>query len=197
MTSNVNINILKLNDIKPYWRNPRKNEKAVEAVKQSIQDYGFNQTILVDSKKVIIAGHTRYKALLELGWTEAPCIVLDLSSAKAKEYRIADNKTSELSEWDMSALIPELRELEALENMQIFFEDINLDSLLKETSSIADITSAQIEKQFDQLESRFKDASDNVQKQYVDITCPHCRESFFLDRAELNRQPGVEKVNGD
>ena len=66
MQINMNIINLKLNDIKPYWRNPRKNEKAVEAVKQSIQDYGFNQPILLDSKKVIIAGHTRYKALLEL-----------------------------------------------------------------------------------------------------------------------------------
>jgi ParB family chromosome partitioning protein len=107
----MKVQTIKLDDIKPYWRNPRKNEKAVEAVKQSIQAYGFNQPIILDTKKIIIAGHTRYKALLEMGWTEAPCVVIDLPVAKAKEYRIADNKTSELAELDMTALIPELREI--------------------------------------------------------------------------------------
>lgn len=197
MKNNINITNLKLNEIKPYWRNPRKNEKAIEAVKQSIKDYGFNQPILVDAKKVIIAGHTRYKALLELGYSEAPCIVLDLSAAKAKEYRIADNKTSELAEWDMTALIPELREIENLENMQVFFEDFNLDSLLKETSTISDVTSAQVEKQFNALESKFENASEHTQNQYVPMICPNCGESFYLDKSEVQRQPGIENQNGD
>lgn len=181
-----------LEDIKPYWRNPRKNEKAVEAVKQSIQNYGFNQPIILDAKKVIIAGHTRYKALLELGYKDAPCVILDLPPAKAKEYRIADNKTSELSEWDMDALIPELREIESVASMQIFFPDLNINSLLEETATVAAVTTAQIEKQAEKMDNRFEEHSNVIQGQYVGIMCPHCGEEFFLDRSELNRQPAQD-----
>lgn len=185
---------LPLDDIKPYWRNPRKNEGAIAAVKQSIQDYGFNQPLILDAKKVIIAGHTRYKALMELGWKDAPCVILDLPPAKAKEYRIADNKTSELSEWDMDALIPELREIEGVASMQVFFPDLDLDGLLKETATVAAVTTAQIEKQAEKMDNRFEEHSNAVQGQYVEILCPHCGEAFFLDRAELNRQPAQDKA---
>lgn len=189
----MKIQNLPLDDIKPYWRNPRKNEAAVEAVKQSIQDYGFNQPIILDPKKIIIAGHTRYKALLELGWKEAPCVMVDLPPAKAKEYRIADNKTAELSDWDMDALIPELREIEGVANMQVFFPDFDLQGLLEETATVATVTTADIEKQSEKMESKFEEASATVQGQYVEILCPHCGEAFFLDRSELNRQPAQDK----
>lgn len=182
-----------LDDVKPYWRNPRKNEGAVEAVKKSIQDYGFNQPLILDAKKVIIAGHTRYKALLELGYKDAPCVIVDLPPAKAKEYRIADNKTSELSEWDMDALIPELREIEGVASMQVFFPDLDLQSLLEDTATVAAVTTAEIEKQQEKMENRFEEHSNAVQGQYVEILCPHCGEAFFLDRAELNRQPAQDK----
>lgn len=193
MKKQMKIQTLPLDDVKPYWRNPRKNERAIQAVKQSIQNYGFNQPLILDAKKVIIAGHTRYKALLELGWTEAPCLIVDLDPIKAKEYRIADNKTSELSEWDMDALIPELREIEGVAEMQAFFPDLDLDGLLKETATVADVTTAQIEKQQEKMENRFEEHSATVQGQYVEILCPHCGEAFFLDRAELNRQPAQDK----
>lgn len=182
-----------LNEIKPYWRNPRKNEAAIAAVKQSIQDYGFNQPIVLDANKVIIAGHTRYKALLELGWKAAPCVILDLPPDKAKGYRIADNKTTELAEWDMSALIQELREIEEIASMQVYFPDIDLDELLKETATVAAVTSAQIEKQAERMENRFEEHSKAVQGQYVEVLCPHCGEAFYVDRAEINRQPAQDK----
>lgn len=189
----MKIHNIPINDVKPYWRNPRKNEKAVEAVKKSIQDYGFNQPLILDAKKVIIAGHTRYKALLELGYSEAPCIIVDLPKIKAKEYRIADNKTAELSEWDMDALIPELREIEGLASMQVFFPDLDLQCLLEDTSSVPDVTTAEIEKHQEKMENRFEEHSNIIQGQYVEILCPHCTEAFFLDRAELNRQPANNK----
>jgi site-specific DNA-methyltransferase (adenine-specific) len=190
----MKIQTLPLDDIKPYWRNPRKNEGAVEAVKQSITDYGFNQPIILDVKKVIIAGHTRYKALMELGWKEAPCVVIDLPPAKAKEYRIADNKTSELSEWDMDALIPELREIDKVASMQVFFPDLDLKGLLEDTATVASVTTAQVEKAEASLNGQFEEKSATVQGQYVEILCPHCAEAFFLDRAELNRQPSQDKA---
>ena len=191
--NNMKVQNIPLDDIKPYWRNPRKNEGAIEAVKKSIQDYGFNQPLILDAKKVIIAGHTRYKALLELGYKDAPCVIVDLPPAKAKEYRIADNKTSELSEWDMDALIPELREIEGVASMQVFFPDLDLQSLLEDTATVAAVTTAEIEKQQEKMENRFEEHSNAVQGQYVEILCPHCGEAFFLDRAELNRQPAQDK----
>lgn len=191
--NNMKVQNIPLDDVKPYWRNPRKNEGAIEAVKKSIQDYGFNQPLILDAKKVIIAGHTRYKALLELGYKDAPCVIVDLPPAKAKEYRIADNKTSELSEWDMDALIPELREIEGVASMQVFFPDLDLQSLLEDTATVAAVTTAEIEKQQEKMENRFEEHSNAVQGQYVEILCPHCGEAFFLDRAELNRQPAQDK----
>jgi len=190
----MKIQEFKLNDIKPYWRNPRNNAGAIEAVKKSITDYGFNSPIIIDTQKVIIAGHTRYKALIEMGWEKVPCVVLDLPPAKAKEYRIADNKTSELSTWDMNALIPELREIEGVASMQVFFPDLDIQSLLQETATVAAVTTAQIEKQSEKMENKFEEHSNTVQGQYVEILCPHCGEAFFLDRSELNRQPAQDKA---
>lgn len=116
--------------IKPYWRNPRNNDKALEAVKESIRRYGYNQPIVVDTENVIIAGHTRYKALRQLGYKNVAVVVLDIDEDKAKQYRIADNKTAEMSEWDDDLLMFELREIEELEDMEIFFDKGELDALL-------------------------------------------------------------------
>lgn len=132
----MNIQKLNIDLVKPYWRNPRKIEKAVEAVKQSIQKYGYNSPIIVDQKNVIIAGHVRYKALRELGYQEINCVVLDISEEKAKQYRIADNKSAEKAEWDKDSLLYELREIEELEDMQIFFDGKELDSLISERNEI-------------------------------------------------------------
>lgn len=116
--------------IRPYWRNPRKNDDAVEAVKHSIERYGYNQPIVIDDENVIIVGHTRYKALRELGYTEIAVIKLDLDHEKAKQYRIADNKTSEKASWDKDLLLYELRELDGLSDMKVYFKDGELDNLI-------------------------------------------------------------------
>lgn len=117
--------------IKPYWRNPRKNDdRAVEAVKESIKRYGYTQPIVVDKNNIIIAGHTRYKALRQLGYKSVAVVVSDLDEEKAKQYRIADNKTAEMSEWDEDLLLFELREIEELEDMTAFFDMGELDTLL-------------------------------------------------------------------
>jgi|SRR5690606_39181955 len=128
----MNIQTINIDLIKPYWRNPRKNEKAVAAVKESIRKYGYNQPIVVDKKYTIIVGHTRYKALRELGYTEVPVVVLDLPEKKAKQYRIADNKTAEKADWDQDLLMFELREIEELKDMEVFFDEGELDKLLKD-----------------------------------------------------------------
>lgn len=182
--------LINITEIKPYWRNPRRNEEAIEAVKQSIRDYGFNSPLVVDGDYIIIAGHTRYKALQELGITKVPCVIkTDLDPQKVKEYRIADNKTSELATWDLEKLIPELREIEAITSLEIYFPAVSLDDLLKETAGQGNkpVTQEAIGKVEDALKMTFEDRSKEQISNYVEVTCPHCAESFHVDRNEIAR----------
>ena len=105
-----------LSTIRPYENNPRLNDAAVEAVARSIREFGWKQPLVVDSDGVIIVGHTRYKAALKLGLTEAPVHVAhDLTPAQAKAYRIADNATAAIATWDLDILPLELAELKNLD----------------------------------------------------------------------------------
>lgn len=104
---------IEISQIKPYEKNPRLNEKAVDKVAASIKAFGFRQPILVDKDMVIIAGHTRRLAALKLGLETVPVIVCeDLSEDKVKALRLADNKVAEASKWDTTLLIDELKELD-------------------------------------------------------------------------------------
>ena len=99
----------KIGEIKPYEKNPRKNDNAVDAVASSISQFGFKNPIVIDGNNVIICGHTRYKAAQKLGLDVVPCVVADdLTEEQIKAYRLADNKVSELAEWDIDLLGEEL-----------------------------------------------------------------------------------------
>ena len=113
MTEQFNIEIRPIESVKPYDKNPRINDKAVDAVAASLQEFGFRQPIVVDSEGVIICGHTRYRSALKLGLTKVPVhVVSDLTPEQVKAYRIADNKTGEIAEWDFEILPIELSELQ-------------------------------------------------------------------------------------
>lgn len=102
-----------LKDIHPYERNPRKNDNAVDAVAESIKQCGYIAPIIVDEGGVILAGHTRYKALQKLGRSECEVIVKEgLSEEQKRKYRILDNKTAELASWDFDLLETELEGLD-------------------------------------------------------------------------------------
>lgn len=108
----MNIEQRALTDLKPYERNPRLNDAAVDAVAESIRQFGFRQPIVVDAEGIIICGHTRWRAATKLGLTEVPVhVAIDLTSEQIRAYRIADNKTNELAEWDMGLLVTELGDL--------------------------------------------------------------------------------------
>jgi DNA modification methylase len=105
-----------LDSIRPYENNPRVNDPGVEAVAASIQSFGFRQPIVVDEEGVIIVGHTRYKAALKLGLKTVPVhVAVGLSPAQAKAYRIADNQTATLSQWDDDKLPLELAQLQEMD----------------------------------------------------------------------------------
>jgi DNA modification methylase len=108
----MKIELWSLTNVKPYPNNPRLNDEAVEAVANSIREFGFKQPIVVDSEGVIICGHTRWKAAQKLGLERIPVhVASDLTPAQVKAYRIADNKTAELAEWNLELLPIELSEL--------------------------------------------------------------------------------------
>ena len=97
----------------PYARNPRKNQAAIVKVAASIKEFGFRQPIVVDSEMVIVVGHTRYLAALQLGLDKIPVHVAEgLTPGQIKAYRIMDNRSHEDSEWDDSLLAIELSELQ-------------------------------------------------------------------------------------
>jgi DNA modification methylase len=111
----MKIELRNLADIKPYPGNPRINDDAVEAVAASLKEFGFRQPIVVDVDGIIICGHTRYKAALKLDLEKVPVhVAKDLTPEQIKAYRIADNKTAELSDWNFDLLPIELGELQAL-----------------------------------------------------------------------------------
>ncbi|MGB2987827.1 MAG: ParB N-terminal domain-containing protein [Phycisphaerae bacterium] len=112
----MNIELRPLADIKPYERNPRINDDAVEAVARSIRQFGFRQPIVVDDEGIIVVGHTRWKAAAKLGLEHVPVYVArELTAEQTKAYRIADNKTGDLATWDLELLPVELSELQALD----------------------------------------------------------------------------------
>ena len=103
----------KLSDIKPYENNPRINDEAVEDVMESIRQCSYIAPIIIDENGVILAGHTRYKALNRLGYKDCEVIVVDgLTEEQKKKYRLYDNKTGELSTWDQKKLNEELFEVD-------------------------------------------------------------------------------------
>ena len=102
-----------LKDIKPYQNNPRKNEGAVDAVAESIRQCGYVAPIIVDENGEILAGHTRYKALMQVGRNEAEVVVkTGLTDEQKRKYRLLDNKTNELASWDFELLAQELEGLD-------------------------------------------------------------------------------------
>lgn len=113
----------KVAELKPYKNNPRKNDKAVDAVAASIKAFGFKQPIVIDVNDEVIAGDTRLKAAKKNGLDEVPCVVAsDLTPEQVKAYRLADNKVGELAEWDWDLLASEMRDLATVDMMQFGFE---------------------------------------------------------------------------
>lgn len=130
---------IKISDIKPYGNNPRKNKDAVKYVKNSIKQFGFKIPMVLDKDNVIVCGHTRYMAAQELGMEEIPCTYADdLTEQQVKAFRLADNKTAEMSAWDLGKLEIELGDIEGV-NMQDFgfIDDAceKIDEPLSETDS--------------------------------------------------------------
>jgi DNA modification methylase len=121
--------MMKTNELIPYEKNPRNNDKGVDAVANSIKTYGFKVPIVIDKSNVVVTGHTRLKAAKKLGLDEVPCIIADdLTDEQIRQFRIVDNKTNELSDWNFDLLREELLTMDDIDLVQFGFDD--LDSIL-------------------------------------------------------------------
>lgn len=123
---------MNIDDIKPYDNNPRDNDSAVDATANSIKEFGWQQPIVVDKDMVIIVGHTRYKAAKKLGYKEVPVVIAsNLNKEQVRAYRLADNKTGELAEWDLSLLDEELEAIIDIDmsDYGFNFDDTEVDDI--------------------------------------------------------------------
>lgn len=124
----MDIKELSINSIKPYANNPRRNDGAVDAVAASIKEFGFQQPLVIDRNGVIVVGHTRFKAAKKLGYKTVPCVVADdLTEEQINAYRLADNKTNELAEWDAELLEAEIKDLPSMNMAPFGFEYATTD----------------------------------------------------------------------
>ena len=157
----LNIVYKSLTELKPYEKNPRRNEAAVDYVAKSIEKFGFRQPIVIDKNGVIVAGHTRYKAAEKLNINTVPCVVAsDLTEQQIKAYRLADNKVAEMAGWDYDLLGEELDELSDFNMFDFGFvpqEEIDIDSFFEEAEP--------------------KEAAAK-QEENKEVVCPHCGMTF-------------------
>lgn len=112
-----------IDELVPYENNPRDNTAAIDAVAASIKEFGFKNPIIIDSDNVIVAGHTRLKAAQKLKTETVPCVVADdLTQEQINAFRLADNKTAELAEWDLELLNSELELIDGIDMTEFGFE---------------------------------------------------------------------------
>jgi ParB-like chromosome segregation protein Spo0J len=182
----TDIQMVPIASIKPYWRNPRKNDAAVPAVMASIKEFGVNQPIVVDKKNVIVVGHTRYRAMMELGMEDVPVVRADhLTAKKAREYRIADNKSGEIAKWNNEQLIPELRDTD-LNVMGLFFGEADLTKMLSQANGVEfkPVDAEQLDAVLDRQQQSGPGTRD-PQDGMVKLECPHCAEQFWVTKASI------------
>jgi DNA modification methylase len=110
----MKINLLPLDQIRPYDKNPRNHD--VDAIATSIREFGWRQPIVVDPEMVIIAGHGRYFAATQLDLAKVPVhVATDLTAEQIRAYRLADNQTNALAKWDFELLAGEIEALKELD----------------------------------------------------------------------------------
>lgn len=163
--------------IKPYWKNPRSNEKTIKYLKESIKKYGFNVPLVLDKNYVIITGHARYKALRELGYSKVPVIISNLSENEAKEYRLADNKIQEYTTWDEDML---REELDLIGHEVIGFSNEQIKAITSREFSNEDIKKVE-----DKLSNKFEDIVKKSVETKISIICPYCGTEFEVDKKDI------------
>ena len=175
-----------IDDLSPYENNPRLiTDDAVREVALSIERFGFRQPIVVDPDNVIVAGHTRYMAALELGMSEVPVHIMDGNIEDILAYRLSDNKTKEISEWDMGHLVIELEEIIRLgkaagmeyNKLVPGLEDAGIEALIQESLGGFGVDEQAIE----DVEKAIDESTSNIVRTEMTFCCPHCQHEFLAE----------------
>ena len=144
MRDSMRVRWVPVADVRPYEGNPRRNEQAVDAVAASLREFGWRQPIVVDADGTIVVGHTRLKAALALGMDEVPVVVAsDLTPEQVAAYRLADNSTAELAEWDSELLAQELDGLADLDMSAFGFDAPVTEDMFGDDFSLPDVDEPQ------------------------------------------------------
>lgn len=199
----------RLDEIKPYFKNPRKNDKTVEMLVKVIPQVGFNVPILIDKDGVIVKGHARYKAAFKLGMEQVPCVVTTATPEQINLDRITDNRISELSEWMEEGLLHELDALDVKFNdilgdldlktdvIENTFDETFLDEIENERPDLSDedkqkiyeemLAKKEAEEQARIAEKIKKAEEEKIEdqlpqkKKYVKCVCGKCGEVFYIE----------------
>jgi len=168
--------LLDINEIKPYFNNPRENDKTVQALIESIKRVGFNVPLLIDKEHIIIKGHSRYNAAKELGLKQVPCIISEASEKENHADRLYDNAIPELSKWDPDKLLVELRDL-----------DFRIDDVAFNlpTEDMKKLYSSGVSQE--DVENALKGFGDVRIPKHLKFNCPKCGEETFLSKDEVDK----------
>jgi len=184
----MNIVYKKLSELQPYENNPRKNDDTVDYLVNSIKEFGFRVPIIIDTKDVIVSGHTRYKAAKKIGMKDVPCVVAtDLSDKQITAFRIIDNKVSEHSKWDIDKLLYEM-DFDNIDFTDYGFLDLEIKAIqtgvgnldyeptLHPQFSASEITDEEVERRAIELANKMV-----REQKIIKVQCPHCDEEFEIE----------------
>lgn len=185
-------------DLSVYAKNARVHPEAqIQSLASAIERFGFTQPIIVNDKLTILAGHARFEAARRMGLEQIPCrVVSGLSAAEQKAYVIADNKISEESSWDYDMLLDEISSIHGLDLDDDLNRLLDFSGFIPETDSETgykpetnpsqgvglNVTGETIDREQQKLSGQY---TDKAQQNLVSVVCPHCDESFTIDRDNL------------
>ena len=185
-------------DLSVYAKNARVHPEAqIQSLASAIERFGFTQPIIVNDKLTILAGHARFEAARRIGLEQIPCrVVSGLSAAEQKAYVIADNKISEESSWDYDMLLDEISSIHGLDLDDDLSRLLDFSGFIPETDSETgykpetnpsqgvglNVTGETIDREQQKLSGQY---TDKAQQNLVSVVCPHCDESFTIDRDNL------------
>lgn len=200
-----------INTIKPYVRNPRRNEKTVELLVKLIPKVGFNVPLVIDEKGIIVKGHARFTAAIRLGMTELPCIITHADEEAIKADRITDNKISEYSEWVTDELLEEVNSID-FDLSDIGFPKVDFGDMPNSEAVRADIASSNAElptevtsktlseadkerlyqeflkKQEQEKKTEELKNSALASEPYYKVVCDKCGTVMFFKESEFNKE---------
>ena len=217
-TGEMDVQIKDTDELRPYHRNPMDHpDEQIRELKNSIRKFGFQNPVIVDGEGEIISGHARFKAVQKLTGeldeeieqaradgkdalasnlsrvNEGRIYAIvedDLSEKEKQEFRISDNKVTELSDWENEKLKFELRELETA----VGFSDDELDAMLETDVEYDDLDDGVVTETKEEMEEHFDDLGSEDDTVMINMVCPHCKDGFQLEASELERK--IERERG-